>query len=70
MKVDYREGECFAVPLRDSGFGAGVIARANPKAAPLGYFFGPRREQAPTLEEMASLKEVGAEPGSRPSFVT
>jgi Immunity protein 26 len=55
-KVNYREGDLFAVPLRDGGFATGVVARANPKAALLGYFFGPRREAIPTLADVASLK--------------
>jgi hypothetical protein len=36
VQVNYREGDWFGVPLRDGGFAAGVIARANPKAALLG----------------------------------
>jgi hypothetical protein len=55
-KVKYREGDWFAVPLRDGGFGVGVIARANPKAVLLGYFFGPRRSEVPSLDDVAVLK--------------
>ena len=39
-KASYREGDWFAVPLRDGGYAAGLIARANPKGVLLGYFFG------------------------------
>jgi Immunity protein 26 len=53
--VSYEEGDWFAVPLRDSGFAVGLIARANPKAALLGYFFGPRRVEVPTLDDVARL---------------
>ena len=52
----YGEGDWFAVPLREGGFAAGVVARANPKAALLGYFFGPRRPETPGLEDVANLR--------------
>jgi hypothetical protein len=54
-KVKYREGDWFAVPLRDGGFATGIIARANPKGVLLGYFFGPKREAVPSLDEVAEL---------------
>ena len=54
--VNYREGDWFAVPLREGGYAVGVVARANPKAALLGYFFGPRRDAVPSVEEVADLK--------------
>jgi hypothetical protein len=38
----------------------GVIARANPKAALLGYFFGPVRSAVPTLNDVADLKPADA----------
>jgi hypothetical protein len=59
-KVNYCEGDWFAVPLREGGFAVGVVARANPKAALLGYFFGPRRVDVPSLEDMADLKPADA----------
>jgi Immunity protein 26 len=59
-KVHHREGDWFAVPLRDGGFGVGVIARANPKGALLGYFFGPRRSEIPRLEDVVDLKSGDA----------
>jgi Immunity protein 26 len=55
-KVKYLEGDWFAVPLLDGGFGVGVIARANPKAALLDYFFGLPRAEIPTLSDVADLK--------------
>lgn len=54
------EGDWFAVPLREGSFAVGVVARANPKAALLGYFFGPRRSETPELEEVANLKPEDA----------
>lgn len=55
-KVRYREGDWFAVPLRDSGYATGLIARANPKGALLGYFFGPRRLEIPPLHDVSGLR--------------
>jgi hypothetical protein len=40
----------------DRGYAVGVIARVNPKAALLGYFFGPLRSQVPALDEVTDLK--------------
>jgi hypothetical protein len=45
--IKYREGDWFAVPLRNGGFAVGLVARANPKAALLGYFFGPKTKGYP-----------------------
>lgn len=56
VKVNYREGDWFALPLREGGFAVGVIARANPEAALLGYFFGPRRGEVPSLGELSDLR--------------
>lgn len=55
-KVRYAEGDWFAVPLREGGYAVGVVARANPKAALLGYFFGPPQAEVPRLEHVADLK--------------
>lgn len=37
----YSEGTAFSVPLNDSGYARGVIARSSPGIL-FGYFFGPR----------------------------
>lgn len=58
--VNYREGDWFAVPLREGGFAVGLVARANPKAALLGYFFGPRRSEVPILSDVAELDPAHA----------
>lgn len=55
-RVRYREGDWFAVPLRDGGYAVGAIARANPGGVLLGYFFGPRRPGVPGLEDVAGLE--------------
>jgi hypothetical protein len=41
----FSEGTVFLVPLKNGGYGRGVIARADVRGAVLlGYFFGPRIE--------------------------
>jgi Immunity protein 26 len=59
-RVNYGEGDWFAVPLREGGFAVGVVARANPKGALLGYFFGPRRTSVPSPDDVAGLQAEGA----------
>lgn len=51
----YTEGDWFAIPLRTGGFALGIVARANPKGILLGYFFGPRRPEQPTLADASGL---------------
>jgi Immunity protein 26 len=60
VKVNYEEGDWFALPLREGGFAVGVVARANPEEALLGYFFGPRRAELPSLADVADLKAADA----------
>jgi Immunity protein 26 len=59
---NYSEGDWFAVPLREGGFAVGVIARATPcrRGVLLGYFFGPKRESVPALEELNGLSAANA----------
>jgi hypothetical protein len=54
MSRRYREGDWFAVPLDQGGYGVGCIARANPDGILLGYFFGPARTAVPNLSELSS----------------
>lgn len=42
IKINYKAGTCFAVPLDDGGFAYGIVARLNGKGIVLGYFFAPR----------------------------
>ncbi|MCC6677040.1 MAG: immunity 26/phosphotriesterase HocA family protein [Phycisphaerales bacterium] len=56
MKLSYREGTWFAVPLRQGGFAVGVVARATTEGEViLCYFFGPRRTAVPALDEVERL---------------
>jgi hypothetical protein len=59
-KINYREGDWFSVPLRKGGYAVGVVARANPDGVLLGYFFGPRHEEVPTLDDVRDLKPQNA----------
>jgi hypothetical protein len=55
-KLPYSEGTWFAVPLRNGGFGAGVVARATRKGRVIfTYLFGPRRDAVPSLNELECL---------------
>ena len=54
-RSSYAEGDWFAVPQRDGGCGVGLVARANPKGALVGYSFGPSRDEVPSREDLASL---------------
>lgn len=61
MKVNYSEGTWFAVPLRNGGFGVGVVARATRAGGViLVYLFGPRRKTVPSVSEVAALHPSSA----------
>lgn len=60
-RARYAEGDCFAVPLRDSGFGVVAVARKRRRGGYFfGYFFGPRRDHVPTMEELGKLEPDAA----------
>lgn len=48
--INYREGECIAVPLRNGGFARGIIARLDGKGLAFGYFFGPKFDEVQHIE--------------------
>lgn len=55
--LPYKEGTWFAVPLRQGGYAVGLVARHVPvegKIA-LAYFFGPKRQTIPSVEELDGL---------------
>ena len=54
-RFTYHEGDWFAVPLRPSGYGVGLIARASRKGVLFGYFFGPRHQELPLVPEARRL---------------
>jgi Immunity protein 26 len=54
-RPQYEEGTWFAVPLRDGGYGVGLVARKARRGVLLGYFFGPRRRDVPKLADVEEL---------------
>ncbi len=52
-KQPYKEGDWFAVPLREGGYAVGLIARSG--GVLFGYFFGPKREKIPGIGELRTL---------------
>ena len=58
----YDEGDWFAVPLQGGGFAAGIIARTMPQkeGVLLGYFFGPKRDEVPTPDDLRGLSASDA----------
>lgn len=53
-KLRYKEGDWFAIPLDGGGYAIGLIARMK-HAGILGYFFGPRHRELPTINDAAKL---------------
>jgi hypothetical protein len=54
-KVNYKEGDWIALPVVDGGgWGLGLVARCKAPAI-LGYFFGPRRSEPPTMADTVGL---------------
>jgi len=56
-KLPYKEGTWFAVPLRGGGYATGLVARHIPGEGKivLAYFFGPKRQTIPSMEELEGL---------------
>ena len=68
-RKNYKEGDFFAVPLRTGGFAVGVVARKGTGSIIFGYFFGPRRENVPTLDEVQNLTPEQAVDALRFSYL-
>lgn len=62
MSAPYREGQFFLLPLNERGTHAvGLIARVPPRGGVLlGYFFGPKRREAPGKEWLDGLRPTQA----------
>ncbi|WP_218420071.1 Imm26 family immunity protein [Alteromonas lipotrueae] len=39
--LNYSEGDCISIPLREGGYARGVVVRMNGSGIIFGYFFGP-----------------------------
>ena len=59
-RILYNEGEWFAIPLTNGGYAIGIIARKARRGALMGYFFGPRRDQIPTVSSLADIQPQDA----------
>jgi hypothetical protein len=56
-QLSYQQGSWFAVPLKNGGYGTGVVARVAPGGRIiLAYLFGPKRALPATLAEVAELR--------------
>jgi hypothetical protein len=57
MTAPYHEGQFFLLPIERGHFAVGLIARAPARGGVLlGYFFGPRRSQAPAPQWLNALQ--------------
>jgi len=55
-KINYKEGSCIAIPLREGGYARGIIARVDGKGGIFGYFFGPKFSSFEEIENCSGLK--------------
>ncbi|RWM98211.1 MAG: hypothetical protein EOR84_11365 [Mesorhizobium sp.] len=56
-RLNYQEGTWFLVPLRSGGYAVGLVGRMAPKGRIiLAYFFGPRLDSVPTLDEIRGFQ--------------
>lgn len=55
IKLNYREGTWFAVPLQTTGYAVGLVARMDGKGCVFGYFFGPKRDVPPSPDKLQDL---------------
>ena len=44
-RINYSEGTCFFVPLRNGGYARGVVSRLDGEGGIFAYFFGPKLAQ-------------------------
>lgn len=60
-KLPYKEGDVFAVPLRNHKYSVGLIARMAPMGKILlGYFFGSIYEEIPKFDDLPKLHPSNA----------
>lgn len=52
----YGEGDWFAVPVSDTDYVPGVIARANPEGIMFGYFFCVRYPDVPSVSDVLGFR--------------
>jgi hypothetical protein len=59
-RILLREGDCYGIPLPGGGFSIGFLSQLIVGKLPFGYFFGPRRERPPTIDELQTLRPAEA----------
>jgi len=59
-KLPYKEGDWFAVPLRDGGYALGMAARVDGEGGVIGYFFRPKYETLPTSDDIGNRRPEDA----------
>jgi hypothetical protein len=59
-KLPYEDGTWFAVPLRNGGYGTGVVARHSQDGVVLIYLFGPKRSKPAELGDVERLSKAHA----------
>jgi len=60
IKINYTEGSCIAVPLKNGGYSRGVIARMDKHGRVFGYFFGQPYINIPQLKDFVTLQAEDA----------
>lgn len=58
--LSIQEGALFAVPLDAGGYAIGLVSRVDGKGTLVAYFFGPRRGEVPSLEDLAAISRADA----------
>jgi hypothetical protein len=59
-KINYEEGDWFAVPLGEDYWVAGIAARASRDGSVFGFFFGPKTKGIPSLPGLVGLRPADA----------
>lgn len=60
-RLPYNDGDWIAVPLREGrGFAVGIVARHDGRGGVIGYFFGTRFHDEPSLDDVAELRPSDA----------
>ena len=54
--VKVAEGDVYAVPLPDGGYGRVVVSRKDRRGGLFGYFFGPRYDKIPSNQDSQELQ--------------
>jgi hypothetical protein len=61
MRLPYKEGTLFSIPLRGGGYAVGVVARTSSRGKiVLTYLFGPTRKTVPKADELNNLRPSDA----------